>query len=253
MKRSIKFGGVTAVGVLAFAGIAHAGVPWSYNGKTGPNNWASLSADYEACGNTSGQTPIDLRPTPADLPDLHFSYDDERADVFNNGHTVEAEVPEDSTNHVTIDGVEYEFLQMHFHAPSEHKFKGKSYPVEVHFVNRSEEGVLAVVGVFITTGKGDNAAWEPFIEHLGVTQSDGNIEADIDFDALLPHDRTTIQYTGSLTTPPCSGGVHWNVMSTVVELSNRQIAEFKDAYWGNNRPIQPTAGRTVQIDTSVDD
>ena len=42
-------------------------------------------------------------------------------------------------------------------------------------------------------------------------------------------------------------------MSTVVELSNRQIAEFKDAYWGNNRPIQPTAGRTVQIDNSVDD
>ena len=142
MKRSIRLGSVAAVTVLAFAGIAHAGVPWSYNGKTGPKQWASLSADYEACGNTSGQTPIDLRPTPADLPDLHFSYDDERADVFNNGHTVEAEVPEDSTNHVTIDGVEYEFLQMHFHAPSEHKFKGKSYPVEVHFVNRSEEGEI---------------------------------------------------------------------------------------------------------------
>ena len=120
-------------------------------------------------------------------------------------------------------------------------------------MNRSEEGVLAVVGVFIKQGKHDNAAWEPFIEHLGVRQSDGNIEADIDFDALLPENRTTIQYTGSLTTPPCSGGVHWNVMSTVVELSNRQITEFKNAYWGNNRPIQPTAGRTVQIDNSVDD
>ena len=251
--RSGRVGAAAAAAVtLLTACAAGAGVTWSYNGKSGPNNWASLDVSYEACGSISGQTPIDLRPTPADHPHLHFRYQDEAAEVFNNGHTVEAEVPVESGNAVVIDGVEYKFLEMHFHAPAEHKFRGKTYPVEVHFVNKSEGGTVAVVGVFIEIGKEDNAAWEPFIEHLGVSQSDGKIEAGIDFDALLPYNRQTIQYTGSLTTPPCSGGVRWNVMSTVVQLSNRQITAFKNAYRGNNRPIQRTAGRTVQIDTTVD-
>ena len=160
--RSGRVGAAAAAAVtLLTACAAGAGVTWSYNGKSGPNNWASLDVSYEACGSISGQTPIDLRPTPADLPDLHFRYQDEAAEVFNNGHTVEAEVPVESGNAVVIDGVEYKFLEMHFHAPAEHKFRGKTYPVEVHFVNKSEGGTVAVVGVFIEIGKEDNAAWDP--------------------------------------------------------------------------------------------
>ncbi|CAB4882366.1 unannotated protein [freshwater metagenome] len=252
MKRSVRIALVGTVATLSLAGIAGASSAWSYKGSTGPKNWASLDPAWEACGNVDGQTPIDLRPTRANIPDLHFAYDDVSAEMFNNGHTVEAEPTPENTNAVTIDSVEYDFLQMHFHAPSEHKLRGKKYPVEIHFVNKSAEGVLAVVGVFIEATRQDNPAWAPFIEHLGVKQADGNVEAAINFDALLPSNHTSIQYTGSLTTPPCSGGVRWNVMSTVVKLSHRQIEAFTKAYSGNNRPIQPTAGRTVQIDTGTD-
>lgn len=251
MKRSVRIALVGAAASLAAVGIASATATWSYSGPTGPKKWATLSADWEKCGNTEGQTPINLRPTPADLPDLEFAYDDPEAEVFNNGHTIEAEVPETSTNSLTIGDTTYDFLQMHFHAPSEHKFRGRRYPVEVHFVNKFED-TLAVVGVFIKVGKNDNPAWEPFIEHLGVSVEDGNVPAEIDFDALLPANRRSIQYTGSLTTPPCSDGVKWNVMSTVVRLSPAQISAFRDAYMGNNRPIQRTAGRSVLIDNTYE-
>jgi carbonic anhydrase len=242
-------GGIMA---LSLACGSDADPSWSYGGKTGPEQWASLDDVWEACDDGDGQTPIDLRPTPADLPDVLVRYDDTFAEIVNNGHTVEAEAREGTTNAVTIDGVDYGFLQMHFHAPSEHAFRGTTYPVEVHFVNKSEDGVIAVIGLFIERGSEDNEAWAPFIEHLAVQPGDDGVEAEIDFAALLPSDRTTIQYAGSLTTPPCSTGVRWNVMSSVVRLSDAQIARFEQAYLGNNRPIQPTGDRTVQIDESVD-
>jgi carbonic anhydrase len=38
-------------------------------------------------------------------------------------------------------------LQYHFHRPSEHLIGGKSFPMELHFVDRNAAGILAVVGV----------------------------------------------------------------------------------------------------------
>ena len=60
----------------------------------------------------------------------------------------------------TINGVKYNMLQFHFHAPSEHEINGLHYPVEIHFVNKNEAGELAVVGVFVRAGK-HNDAWDP--------------------------------------------------------------------------------------------
>jgi len=57
-------------------------------------------------------------------------------------------------------------------------------------------------------------------------------------------------YTGSLTTPPCSEGVHWVLMQDVVQLSARQIAAFTAAYDGTDRPIQPVGNREVAVDVS---
>ena len=69
-----------------------------------------------------------------------------------------------------------------------------------------------------------------------------------DVDALLPKGRSALRYTGSLTTPPCSEGVRWLVLTDPVELSAEQIAAFTAIFSGNNRPVQPLGERTIAVD-----
>lgn len=254
----MKFSRRATVGVIGGAmlllstiGSTYAAAGWSYTGKTGPNHWGTLDPSYTKCVDGSAQTPIDIvKPKPAPLPNLKFSYGPTEAGVFNNGHTVEAE-PLDGTPSVTISGTKYNFLQFHFHAPSEHEINGLHYPVEIHFVNKSAAGELAVVGVFVRSGK-HNDAWDPFINNMlkATANAEDTKVMDFDWAKLLPGNPLTIRYSGSLTTPPCSEGVKWNIFSTAITMDQAQISTFLEAYSGNNRPVQPLNGRKVQIDNT---
>ena len=43
---------------------------------------------------------------------------------------------------------------------------------------------------------------------------------------------------GSLTTPPCSEGITWSVMRSVIEASPDQIRQFAALFANNARPVQ---------------
>jgi carbonic anhydrase len=73
-----------------------------------------------------------------------------------------------------------------------------------------------------------------------------NVQVDIDH--VLPENRATYRYWGSLTTPPCSEGVGWFVYVEPIELSRDQITVFRKIFHGNNRPIQPLNDRTLWYD-----
>jgi len=64
---------------------------------------------------------------------------------------------------------------------------------------------------------------------------------------MLPEIRSYYHYTGSLTTPPCSEGVSWNVMTTVVDASASQIEAFTSIFEKSVRPTQPAHDRKVII------
>ena len=51
-----------------------------------------------------------------------------------------------------VDGKRYALKQFHFHHPGEHAVDGKKFPLEIHFVNKSEDGKLAVLGVLVVEG-----------------------------------------------------------------------------------------------------
>ena len=70
----------------------------------------------------------------------------------------------------------------------------------------------------------------------------------IDVGDLLPSTKSSYRYDGSLTTPPCSEGVKWFVLTTPIELSEAQIAAFTAIVHGNNRPVQPLKGRKLLVD-----
>lgn len=232
------------------------GTHWSYSGDTGPAVWGSLSEDYIACAAGVEQSPVELSPLePAALEELVIDYRRSTVTITDNGHTVMAAAingdAAETSGTLTLEGTGFALLQMHFHAPSEHTINGEFAPAEAHFVHRSDTGELAVFGVMLTEGPDDHPAWAAYTEAVALGE-DASLEVTLDWPALLPDDITTIRYSGSLTTPPCTEGVRWMVAHTPVALSAAQLAALNEAYNGNNRPVQDLHSRTLRSDHSHD-
>ena len=231
---------------------------WHYEGAEGPANWGKLSPKFAACAAGRAQSPIDIRnATPASgapvlktafpAAALRIVHHEHRADSLNNGHTIQVNYSEGDT--LTVGDTSYQLAQYHFHAPSEHRVNGTAFPMEMHMVHRTAGGRLAVVGVFIEEGR-HNPAFDPVWSNLPTKKgAETHLAAvTVDIDALLPGTRTTYRYDGSLTTPPCSEGVRWFVMTSPIGLSAAQIGQFTALISGNNRPVQPLNRRQVVTD-----
>jgi carbonic anhydrase len=50
-----------------------------------------------------------------------------------------------------------------------------------------------------------------------------------------------------LTTPPCSEGVNWTILTSPITVSTAQLQEFKKLYPVNARPIQAKHTRTIEL------
>ena len=222
---------------------------WTYEGEEGPLHWGELDPAYEMCGTGKNQSPIDIAsPGEQDLANIVFHYQPSEVNILNNGHTVQ--VNYDTGSYIELDGVRYDVAQFHYHAPSEHELDGKSFPAELHLVHRSADGKLAVVGLLLQEGAA-NATFDPFINNLPPETSDVK-DAGVRINAMdfLPGIQTTYRYSGSLTTPPCSEGVSWLVMTTPVELSSAQLSQLEGLFEGNNRPVQPLNDRSLIEDNT---
>jgi carbonic anhydrase len=228
---------------------------WHYEGAEGPEHWGGLSGKFASCGNGRAQSPVDIAKSETAteslqvktnlLPGaLRIAHHEHVADGINNGHTIQVNYA--GGDELTIGTDTYGLVQYHFHNRSEHTVQGKHFPMEMHLVHKSEGGKLAVIGVFIEEGA-HNAAFDPIWNNLprqkGVETHYPAVNVDVD--KLLPANRSSYRYDGSLTTPPCSEGVRWIVMTTPIQLSAAQIQAFTAIIHDNNRPTQPLNGRRV--------
>ena len=217
---------------------------WSYTGKTNAAHWAELDQANSACKISKEQSPINIdthHVTKGELAPLDFSYVAGAAEVVNNGHTVQINLPAGGL--LKAGDATSKLLQFHFHTPSEEEVNGKHFPMVAHFVHKSEDGKLSVVAVLFKEGK-ENATLAPVLSALPA-EGKPNALASFDPAAVLPANHAYYKFTGSLTTPPCSDGVQWQVLKTPVELSKKQIAAFRKLYPMNARPVQPLNGRVV--------
>jgi carbonic anhydrase len=62
----------------------------------------------------------------------------------------------------------------------------------------------------------------------------------------LPETRTVFRYTGSLTTPPCTEGVMWNVMRRAMTDSKPHLGEVARRYPHSARDLQPPGQRKIE-------
>ena len=174
-------------------------------------------------------------------------------------------IPKDepASSPLTAGGVTYPLVQYHFHVPAEHQVNGHLPDLEAHFVHTTSDGESAVLGVFFNVGPSSN----PLLDRLllsapamaGQTLTHGEANpAD-----LLPgnftgtgnyHVGSFYTYNGSLTTPGCTEGVRWVVMTEGGQVSPVAVARFHRAishfpnyagYTKNTRPVQPLNGRLI--------
>ncbi len=216
----------------------HGSVHWGYEGETGPEHWGQLSHDFETCSTGHNQSPIDISESVKTADDIKIHYKKSPLKIINNGHTIQVNL--DKGSYAEIDGKRYNLLQFHFHTPSEHTVNGTAFPMEVHLVHKSSDDNLAVIGVMMREGKKNSfiqTVWDNLPEAEGKDKLVKGVS--ISADELLPAGRKHYKYSGSLTTPPCTEGVNWNVMVNPIELSGEQVKKFMTFFEMNARPVQP--------------
>lgn len=216
-------------------------VHWSYDGPEAPPEWGHLSPEYQMCAAGRAQSPVDLDVRHAEsaaVAPLSIHYGARHAVEENNGHTIQDSV--DPGDFVELNGTRFELQQFHFHHPSEHTLNGQHYPLEIHLVHRSSSGALLVVGVLAAEGE-EHALLRTLFERL--PHQHERREFTLDPAALLPANHRYVTYQGSLTTPPCTEGVTWAVLTEPLLASAEQIARFSRLFPHNNRPVMPLNGR----------
>lgn len=228
---------------LAFAANA---AEWGYKGAHGPENWADLDEKNHACSTGRLQSPFDIKADiEAQLHPINFTYGALPVGVVNNGHTLQVNTIDD-TNKIEVSGQAFTLKQFHFHTPSEYTIDGKKFPMELHFVHASDDGNFAVVGVMLEEGKANptiDALWKSAPATKGEKTTAG---AEFELATLLPENRKYLRFMGSLTTPPCTEGIHWHMLQTPITLSKAQIETFQSIFPHNNaRPLQPENNRLV--------
>ena len=191
-------------------------------------------------------------------------------------------------------GGPYQLDSLHFHAPSEHTVDGRRFDLEAHFVHAAKDGSLSVVGVLFDRrarggGGGGGALLEQLVGGAGlprvplrslgalksafakqtpVATAGSPLERDLPGglrveDAVYGRGGGGVRYArynGSLTTPPCSESVVWNLVLEPRHVTEAQLEAFTEAMalggggvvaplLGTARPVQPLNGRGARVHT----
>jgi carbonic anhydrase len=140
--------------------------------------------------------------------------------------------------------------ELHWHHPSEHTIEGKHYDLELHVLHlpnekehTSEEHEQELGGRFkyavqayLFEAREDAPDWmadeviDPMFDSLNwnVTDSNSTVQEVLIGDFLQKaNTNDRFVYEGSLTTPPCTTSIYWNVASTVYPIKPRHLEQFK--------------------------
>src|SRR5260370_20902033 len=124
--------------------------------------------------------------------------------------TLKASFPNKPRPQVRLNGIAYDLIQFHFHAPSEHTVNGKRAEMEIHIVHlihdsqgndaaacASSNRPLLVFGVFIDAGNSDKELQRLFPPGLPKVNTDPPVDvSNVDLRALLPSGSPTWRYEG---------------------------------------------------------
>jgi len=164
----------------------------------------------------------------------------------------------------------YSLKEVTFHTPSEHSIDGVRKAMEIQF-HMDKSGCVSCgnTGCCVPNNNGqEKLAYSILFEEGQSTPSwvaklaagaVGGITAtpdDIAPDLYLREITVNLQplmsmyyiYDGSISTPPCTSGVTWLVMKTILEITPDDLKIFKGMHIGDNaRELQDWNGRTLSV------
>lgn len=207
--------------------------------------------------NIQGQSPININTSTTEKmnttdPVIHYNAIT-LSSVENTSENLKVSLSttDKANNYITIKGMKYELQQFHFHRHSEHNVNGEYGTMELHFVNKSETGAYAVLGVIIKSGS-INSALQTLIDGSPTTTGINAMTDTFYLSSIMPSDTGKYySYSGSLTTPnldstPNQGPVTWIVFKDNIQMTGDQLEDYANIYEEENfRAIQPVNNRTV--------
>ncbi|WP_374762793.1 carbonic anhydrase [Yunchengibacter salinarum] len=224
------------------------GVPdWTYqDGDTGPRAWGGMDPVWRMCTLGNRQSPIDITATdPVQIAPLSTDFRKSTLNLGNNGRALHWTVQKGSRlmvgeNIFTLDRVR-------FQAPAEHLMNGVRAPAEIQMRFSNQFDRIAMLSILVDVGSAhegmarllDQAPLEPGMAHAA------GPSITLHPNQFLPDDLSYVRYLGSLTTPPCTQGVNWYVLTTMISFSLEQVDELIALIGNGYRPVQPRGDRMV--------
>lgn len=191
----------------------------------------------------------------------------------------------------TFGGNQFELAQFHIHTPSEHRINREYFPLEVHMVHKgigkssifpprhppyptpalipsydpylkltpppADPTQLVVLALMfeLCTQSSDPiiAGITPHLDAIREPGSHTTIESGIDFSGVLSivESSNIFQYSGSLTTPPCSEGVTFLAVETPLKINVPDFNAIKKLVKYNSRLSQNTLGSDNIIEVAA--
>ncbi len=222
---------------------------FGYEGLEGPELWANLCGDLWLDCDGNSQSPINIVTTTVlevgDINNININYNDSATEIINTGTTVEFVY--DVGSLASLNNIDYNLIQFHFHTGSEHTIDGQRAPMEMHLVHQDPNtGLLAVIGVMFEEGE-SNEILETYLGDLPELANEEFIsDEEFNVTELLPDDLDFYTYRGSLTTPACSEIVTWFVLQDPITATANQLNRFKEIMGENYRPTQELNDRIVR-------
>ncbi len=218
---------------------------WSYTGEESPEHWSNISNEYKACdGDQQSPINIDTKTVSGSAKHvLDLNYSSSAVDIINNGHTEEFVTT--GENYLIFDGKRFDLKQFHMHTLSEHTLDGKHFPLELHFVNKAEDGTYAVISVLVEEGMESDF----FAHYLSkFPKEEGEYKADetFTFYEVMSCNEHYYHYKGSFTTPPCTEVVDWIILKEPLTASKKQLEALHQLMGDNYRPTQPLNHRKIE-------
>ena len=230
----------------------HAEFSYEDSDTYGPKNWDSLTfsdGEVNECGGDL-QSPINIETSKTcgtlqkpiiNMKKSNFEF---KADHHNFKF-----VCTKNCGSITLNGITYDFKQVHFHRKSEHKINGDYSDMEGHFVHSYTDSTtnttsLAVLAVFI---EADDEVYNSGFGKLMTAASKMGSASSVPLKSLFQKSAAVLATKGSLTTPPCTEGVQWLFSMGKIRIGEDQAEDFycKLGQSNNNRPIQSTGTRCL--------